>query len=492
MEKEECYRFDPLSFVLGKGEARSKGESEGHLEVCSLCRDEGMEVEAFLNLDLAEELLEAYRNIGLGSIETPQLFIDRFYPKTFFETILYRRDRVKAALGEKIRSLANLWPVWWPELALKARARGEMEVTGGKRFHERGREITLRYQANEDCYGIVHHYDAQGEQTLISPHQDSPDSLMRAGEIKEFSGIIEGSHEEQQGFVILVTKDRVLPPGSIVFGDKASEAAAILRVRQATRELSSDGWGQDEYPFIVVAPPIYPYLERKCQGEIRDRSDREKRACDEICYRAIVLGDREAGMIFYKITHSLVCKWVVSFDLGQVGNKIEDYVQGAYTGFFEAVDKGNFHYNSYFELLGYLKPITLRVIYDDYRKKKRQIVSALRARLRNNSLTPEQKDAMKEVVFRNGLDEPVDREILSLLLEGKQPQDMLESALIREALGNSPTKYSNKAIANRVDTTVWRTFKVLKKVLLKGGDDEKEKIGAILLDDGREARGDGL
>lgn len=469
MEKDECYRVDPLPFVLGKGEVRGERGSREHLEVCSLCQDEVMEVEAFLNLDLAEELLEAYRNIGLGSIEIPQLFIDHFYPKTFFETILDGRDRVKAALGEKIRSLANLWPVWWPELALETRA--GIRATGGKFFHEVGSKFTLRYQAEKDLYGIIYHYNAQGELTLISPRENSPDTFMQAGDLKEFSGIIQGSHEEQQGFVILVTKDRVLSPGSIVFGDQDSEKAAILAVRQATRELSPDRWGQDEYPFIVVAPPIYPYLEQKCQGEIRDRSDKEKRACDEICYRAIVLGDREAGMIFYKITHSLVCKWVVSFDLGQVGNKIEDYVQGAYTGFFEAVDKGNFHYNSYFELLSYLKPITLRVIYDDYRKKKRLLVSTFRGKLRNNKLTPERKDALKEVVFCNGLDDPVDREILHRTLEGERPQDMLEGTPIREALGNSQIKYSNKAIANRVDTTVWRTFKVLKKVSLKSGQE---------------------
>src|SRR5262249_45589586 len=141
---------------------------------------------------------------------------------------------------------------------------------------------TLKLRLDEECYVKIFHVDAGGKINRVFPSSFSP-SLLQKG-VYEFPGIVEGTHDEIQKFITLATKAELTENDLFVERLGLSWLAAF---NQYVQTLPAEQWSWSEYSYRVVDTNSVSLedLEESCTREVRDRSDKEKPACGEVCRR---------------------------------------------------------------------------------------------------------------------------------------------------------------------------------------------------------------
>ena len=459
-----CVQYDVVSWSLG--EQQETSALQEHLQECPLCGEEIEETRSFFATDVVEEFSEEYRGLNLPWIAVPQTLLERLFPKTTWERILDELKKRWVTLGQS--PFADI--AWEP---VRLQVEGKLSPEKRPRYYT-GQQITLKLRIDEDCFVMVLHGGDRGRLRQVFP------KLGETGFLKlrtyEFPGLVEGTHDEAQRLIALATKTDLQVTDS---PRKGAGLEWVETLSQQVSTLSEGEWSWAEYGYRVVEPARVSLedLAESCQLEIQDKTDKDKPACGEVCRRT--LDDplpqqkrREAFEIFYKITTKLVHRWVNSWIQEippEQREDVEAYVQEVYS----RLSAATIQYQGYFPLLRYMKEITTRVVIQDYRKPKRQIVSSLRAKLNGLWFRSENENVARKLIecLRvYGLNNPVDLVLLEGLLKGQGAPELREHPLLQERFSRSQAKDIEKFVHNRRDTAIWHAFKSMRQIQRNSDD----------------------
>lgn len=502
----DCEMFDPVSFVIRgpKGQAE-----EEHVGGCRLCADEVEEVKSLLREPVGEDLAAAFGDTTLatlGSIEVPDFMPvreeDGYAEALFSFPIPLLSDEVSE--GRSFARLTLEPSVDWVSLR---GVRLKVTIAKGQQLLPIGVPVKVWCTLDEDAYVFVAHCNGKREVQGCYPTPKNPDPFWRAGP-GHFSGIIEGCHGERQQFVIIATKAPILPR-QIPFGDPKELEAMYLNVLDKIRALPEERWCKVVFPYTAVDLEVVESyrekdlrsLEEVCLRELKDKEDRAKTACGEVLRQFFTLpdaekrkGDNPVQNLLVEITQKLIRRWVNDSWHTWNDQVLQDPIQNVYAEFFQTARRQPLLFTSTFEtlsgqpvqlacysdFLGYLKKITVRHVFPDWRKERRAKFNAfLRFMHRYPSRLPlVEKNRFQEWVCQNVLQDGVEEKIFSCALEGNKPKKMLEDPEIKKAFTNlSPKRSANWELANARDSSLWRVYEAVRR----GGPEDLKNLIAHMI-----------
>jgi DNA-directed RNA polymerase specialized sigma24 family protein len=446
-----------------------------HLAACALCLEEIEEIRDLLSTSPVEELTQAYQGLEFTLISVPTALVRHLFPKNACELFLDELRRRWAA--------APLAEIAWAPARLDFHA----ELRPGKRpRYYIGQTVTLRLRVDEDCYLTLLHLDPGGQVRPISP--DSREASQLHAGAYEFSGTVEGAHDEIHTLIALASRSALRWPGAALLAFTSTPMHAL---QAQLNGLSRDQYSWSEYQYRVADPSQTSIddLEESCKLEIADRGDQQKPACGEVSRRTldISLSDSqrsEAFSVFYKITSRLILRWITLWtdQLPAQGAKdTEAYLQEIYTRLLGS----KVQCRGYLLLLGYLKTIATRVLLQEHRALKRQAISALRRKLAG--LSPEHGDGtfiqrVVECLTAHGLKDALDCLLLEGLMRGERLTALKDNPLVHAAFDASRSDDLEKFLHNRRDTAVWHAFKAMRRFLPLGEEHPCRRIAHQFLD----------
>jgi hypothetical protein len=315
------------------------------------------------------------------------------------------------------------------------------------------------------------------------------DSFWRAGTAL-FTGTIEGHHGERQQFVILATKVRVFPDQG-TFTEAVDLETVYRQALERAWALPQDQWCEAILPYTAIDLQVVERyrqledlatLEAACLHEIHDKADWAKTACGEVCSRVLAaLGSKEQSRsskihdLFIAITEKLIRYWVGHWQGTWEEQALRDAVQEVYGQFFQTARRRPLAFMStletasgqplqlpcYTALLAFLKTITLRVVFAEWRERRRaEVQTFLRCMHRKAAqLSTDDKALWQMWVATHVLDEAVDQAIFAGVLAGTKPKALVrEHPEIRQAFGQE-----YKKLANARDAILRRVYREMQR-----------------------------
>jgi hypothetical protein len=261
---------------------------------------------------------------------------------------------------------------------------------------------------------------------------------------------------------------------------------------EAARTLPQEQWCKAVLPYTTVDPAVVERyrqlsdleaLEAACLYEIADKEDWAKSACGEVCHRVLRHlqsdhreRDEAIHRLFYAITERLIRYWVGHWRRTWKEEVLQDAVQEVYTEFYktarrhtltflhtvETMQGQSLQLPCYTALLAFLKRITIRVVFAEWRQKRRAEVQAfLRFMHREAPRLPlAQKRHFQTWVWTHVVGDEVERAMFEGVLAGTKPQQLLAHPLLQQAF--LPVHGAvNKQLANRRDALLRRVWKAM-------------------------------
>lgn len=494
----ECQTLDPVEVVVSGLTHPAEAE---HLGSCALCAAEVAEVQDLLQrAPLGEELAAAFGVAAPGPSRVPNTPPRRpVGPFQAGEGMPLLADDLSD--GGTFARFVALEP---PGLE---RVRLEVTLPKGQQLLPMGVPVTVRYTVDADCDVLVVHRNGTRQVQVLSPTPDHPDPFWRAG-TAAFTGLIEGHHGERQQFVILATTARVLPH-PIPFGAPTPLEAMYVEALARVKDLPVVQWCKAVWPYTAVDLDVVAFyramtdlaaLRAACLREIHDKQDWVKAACGEVCRRVLALPadvPQPSGTavrdLFVHITQKLIRYWVGHWRGTWEEQVLEEAVQAVYEQFFqtarrralaftctwETVSGPPLQFPCYTALLAFLKTITLRVVFAEWRaQRRREIHAFLRAMHRGAAhLSEGEKALLRTWVCEHVQEDGIEHALVAGVFAGMKPKAMLaEYPVLQQAFGGD-----NKQLANTRDALLWRVYQTIRQ---RGPDEVRAVLTHLLAADG--------